>query len=182
MFLIADVVKFKPPKNIDNMYQYLAKIYYNDDSPEAIYDAKEESFEIMYGGKIKKKHLKYEFFQKIKNKIDKLYEFYKKNSYIESYMFKKRIYNIGSKYKILPYYIQNYETELNITTINLLNKILKNFKSKIILYEYDSLIFDLYDDEYEKLMKEIIPTLTYDGKFPVKLLRGNNLKEIKLVE
>ena len=55
--------------------------------------------------------------------------------------------------KLFNYVLQNLETATNIRILIELHKLLRGKKSKIVLYTYDSFLFDL--DESEDLIKEI---------------------------
>ena len=61
-------------------------------------------------------------------------------------------------------------------TISKLDKILKNKKSKLILYVYDSFLFDFNKEDGKETLikvKEII-----SEKYPIKLKIGENYNEL----
>ena len=46
--------------------------------------------------------------------------------------------------KLFNYFLQSMETEYSLSAINEVNEFIQNYNSKVILYTYDSLLFD-YD-------------------------------------
>ena len=71
--------------------------------------------------------------------------------------------------KLFNYMIQLMETENNIKILNELLPKIKNYNSKIILYNYDSFLFD-FDVKNDKIdyLKEVKVILEQDGKYPTK--------------
>jgi len=55
--------------------------------------------------------------------------------------------------KLFNYVLQNLETATNVCILIEINKLLRGKKSKIVLYTYDSFLFDI--DESENLEQEI---------------------------
>jgi len=118
--------------------------------------AKELTFKQLYGGVFKEyEHL--EYFKKIKLYIDELWDNFTENGWIESpisgYQFNEDELDNMNPQKLFNYVLQNLETATNIRILIELHKLLRGKKSKIVLYTYDSFLFDL--DESEDLIKEI---------------------------
>jgi hypothetical protein len=118
--------------------------------------AKELTFKQLYGGVFKEyEHL--EYFKKIKLYIDELWDNFTENGWIESpisgYQFNEDELDNMNPQKLFNYVLQNLETATNIRILIELHKLLRGKKSKIVLYTYDSFLFDL--DESEDLTKEI---------------------------
>jgi hypothetical protein len=76
--------------------------------------------------------------------------------------------------KLFNYQLQATETEHNMLVLNTLNDFMIDLSSKLILYTYDSFLFD-YDINDGKdvilLLKDII---SEKGQYPVKLKAGIN--------
>ena len=79
--------------------------------------------------------------------------------------------------KLFNYMIQSLETERNILVLKSLLKETKNFRSKLILYHYDSFLFD-YDKRDGDKFFEIIQHELQRGGFPVKMKKGKNYNEL----
>ena len=79
---------------------------------------------------------------------------------------------------MLNYFIQIYETERNISIISSILELLHNNDTKLILYTYDSFLFDMsvYD---ENLITQIRTILEQQNKFPVKLTKGVNFNDVE---
>jgi len=74
---------------------------------------------------------------------------------------------------VLNYFIQSYETEQNIETIKKVQKYLGSRSTNMILYTYDSFLFDLDRTEGLRTVLELKEILQ-DGSFPVKIKAGLN--------
>jgi hypothetical protein len=68
---------------------------------------------------------------------------------ISGYCFKKDKLENMNPQKLLNYLIQNLETAYNVNILWEVFKILKNKKTKLVLYTYDSFLLDWSDDERE---------------------------------
>ena len=76
--------------------------------------------------------------------------------------------------KLFNYLLQATETEHNIHIINTLNGTLSKYNSKLILYTYDSLLFDFDMKDGKELILKIKEEMSENGKFPVKIQAGIN--------
>ena len=79
--------------------------------------------------------------------------------------------------KLFNYWVQNLETSQNILILKDILPIIKNHKSKLILYTYDAFLFDLNKDEAH-LLEDICDVFTsYGLKFKMKY--GHNYYDLK---
>jgi hypothetical protein len=145
--------------------------------------AKELTFKQLYGGIFKEyEHL--EFFQKIQTYKDNIWKEYNNLGQvivpISSYCFEKVKLNEMNPQKLLNYFIQNVETSLNTLILLDIHKLLLTKKSKIVLYVYDSFMFDIVKGE-EYLVKEISKIFT-KYKLNVKTKYGKNYDKMKKYE
>jgi hypothetical protein len=118
--------------------------------------AKELTFKQLYGGVFKEyEHL--EYFQQIKKYIDRLWENYTENGWIESpisgYQFREDKLENMNPQKLFNYVLQNLETATNVRILMELHKLLRGKNTKLVLYTYDSFLFDM--DKSENLEQEI---------------------------
>jgi len=167
--LIAKIIDYKTPD--ESFHKYLGKQYFSSDNltDDQYSESKKITFRILYGGLPDEyRHIK--FFSKTDEYISKLWDIYINKGYIKTPK-GKRFYraNLGktTPQKLFNYVIQAYETEFNTEIISNVSKIIN--KSKIILYIYDALVFDMHPDEICKL-KEIEKAM----ELPVKTLVGSN--------
>ena len=56
---------------------------------------------------------------------------------------------------------------------------MKDYKSKLILYSYDSFLFDFNMNDGLDFLYEVKKTIEQQGKFPVKVTKGLNYHEMK---
>ena len=75
--------------------------------------------------------------------------------------------------------IQLMETESNIQILSELLPEVKEYNSKMILYNYDSFLFD-FDAKVDKLdyLKKVKVILERNGKYPTKVKMGKNYHEM----
>jgi len=174
--LIADVIDYKFPKG--SVHNHMAKLYGVDYN-----EAKSLSFQYLYG------HIPDEvvkdnpFFAKVQLYIDEVWKSYKSNNFIESDIYNKRIYreNLSdmNKNKVFNYLIQLMETESNMRMLTELLPEIEGYKSKLILYSYDSFLFDFYMPDGLNFIHKMKKIIEQSGKFPVKVGKGWNYHEMK---
>ena len=174
--LIGEVVNYKFPKG--SVHQHMAKLYGVDYN-----EAKGLSFQYLYGH-IPDEVLKSNpFFRKVQGYIDKVWDSYKSNNFIESDIYSKRIYreNLSdmNKNKVFNYLIQLMETESNMKMLTELLPKISGYKSKLILYNYDSFLFDFHLSDGLKFLRKAKGIIEQSGKFPVKVGKGWNYHEMK---
>ena len=85
-----------------------------------------------------------------------------------------------NKNKLFNYLIQAYETESNIKKILLIQNYLLNKKTKLILYGYDSFLFDFSKQDGVIVLKEIKNILERNGHM-TKSQAGLNYGEMKSI-
>ncbi len=175
--ILADLVGYKVDAS-ENIYEHLAKHYFETETPTPaqISESKELTFRQMYGG-ISHKYKGIEYFSRVQNFTDMVWEYYEKHGAIQSKVSKRDILNVedASPTKLLNYLIQLHETEQNVVFLYALFKELDEM-IKPILYTYDSVLFDLPQEkleDLENLLKKIIPT-----DFPYRLKKGPNYKDL----
>ena len=74
--------------------------------------------------------------------------------------------------KLLNYLLQNLETSMNVHILWEIIRLLRNKKTKIVLYTYDSFLFDLSKEE-EGILRDI-EKLFNKYKLQIKICYGNN--------
>ena len=174
--LIADVIDYQFPKG--SVHQHMAKLYDVDYN-----EAKSLSFQYLYG------NIPYEvsqinpFFCKVEIYIDEVWKRYKSKNFIESDIYNKKIYrnNLSdmNKNKVFNYLIQLMETESNMRMLTELLPKIKGYESKLILYNYDSFLFDFHLEDGLKFLKKVKGIIEQKGKFPVKVGKGWNYHEME---
>ena len=153
----------------DDIHQSFAKMYGVD-----YQKAKELTFKQLYGG-IFEQYKDLEFFKKVQVYTDELWKNYNEKGFIEcpisKYRFEKDKLDNMKPQKLLNYLLQNLETSMNVHIMYDVFKLLKNKKTKLILYTYDSFLFDVCKEEKEVLIK--IKELFKQYKLQIKISYGN---------
>lgn len=165
--LAGFLVNYKFPTN--EIHSHLAEMY------GVSYDeSKLITFQQFYGG-VFKKYEDIEFFKKIKE-----YQAITLKNYdnvgevtvpISGYCLKKEELGEMGAPKLFNYVLQNLETSLNVLILIDIIRLLIGKKTKIILYTYDSFLFDI--DEEEDLIPEIKQIFT-KYKLNTKEKQGND--------
>lgn len=164
----------------DDIHTHLAKYYFstNDITRQQYEESKGLTFKLLYTDSVNEKVKNIPFFEKVKNFKDYLWNLYKKQGYVESVLSKKPIRGITSKTQILPFILQNYETERNIVILKDIIQYLKNKESKLVLYNYDSFLFDYSKNDGKSTLCEIQTILEQDG-YKTSCKYGKNYQEMK---
>ncbi len=174
--LIGEVIDYKFPKG--SVHKHMSKLY------KVGYDeAKSLSFQYLYGH-IPDEVLKSNpFFGKVQVYINNVWNSYKSNNFIESDIYNKRIYKSNlsdmNKNKLFNYLIQLMETENNMRVLTELLPKIDGYKSKVILYSYDSFLFDVHKEDGMKFVKMVKSIVESRGKYPVRVSKGLNYHKME---
>ena len=174
--LIGEVVDYKFPKG--SVHEHMSKFYGCD-----YQESKRRSFQYLYG------HIPIEvvqmnpFFGKVQDFIDGLWKSYKKDNYIDTNIYSRRIFsqNVSdmNKNKLFNYFIQSLETEANMKMLSNLFNTIKDYKSKLVLYNYDSFLFDFNVEDGVNYLKLLKNEIELNGKFPTSISWGLNYHEME---
>ena len=137
--------------------------------------AKELTFKQLYGG-VFDQYKDLEFFQKVQVYTDNLWKEFEEKGWIEcpisKHRFEKDKLSEMKPQKLLNYLLQNLETAMNVHILWEIIKLLQNKKTKIVLYTYDSFLFDVDKEEEDVLVK--IKELFNKNKLQIKICYGIN--------
>ena len=118
--------------------------------------AKELTFKQLYGG-VFKEYKGLEFFQKIEKYVGDNWNKFQSDGFIECpvsrYLYKKENLDNMNPQKLFNYVLQNLETSMNVLVLWDMFRILRGYKTKLVLYTYDSFLFDWDENETEVLEK-----------------------------
>ena len=173
--LIADKIDYEFPRG--SVHEHMAKFY-----GVGYEEAKGLSFQYLYG------HIPQDvieinpYFFKVDEYIRGLWNIYKNNDFIESDIYKRQIFKRNLKdmnaNKLFNYTIQLMETENNMKALSALIPKLTKYETKLILYSYDSFLFDFNMSDGLDCLKEIKTTIEQE-KYHVKVSWGINYHEMK---
>ena len=174
--LIADKIGYKFPEG--SVHEYMAKFYGCDYN-----ESKKRSFKYLYG------HIPIDvvqinpFFSKVHDFIKNLWSEYKSKEFIVSDIYNRRIYkkNLSdmNANKLFNYTIQLMETENNMKVLSKLIPEIKDDRSKLILYSYDSFLLDFNMEDSLTYLSKVKKILEQNDKFPVKVSWGLNYHKMK---
>jgi hypothetical protein len=137
--------------------------------------AKEITFKQMYGG-IWKEYQHLDFFKLAQTYIDDLWDTFNYGEYIEcpisKHIYKRDELEDMNPQKLLNYLLQNLETATNVCILWDILKLLRGKNTKLVLYVYDSFLFDV--DKTEKDTLQQIMEIFNKYKLQVKFKKGNN--------
>jgi len=145
-------------------------------------ESKPITFRQLYGG-VQDEYLHIPLFKKVSHKIDKMWVEFTRNGYITTPMGRKLVrsnLNEMNANKLFNYVLQATETELNMTILAKLMEFMKDMKSKMVLYTYDSYLLDIHPSEIG-VLKELKILIEVNG-FPAKVEAGNRYSEMTSVE
>jgi hypothetical protein len=180
--LIARIVGYDFPDS--SVHDYLAKYYFGDSVTD---DQREESkqitFRLLYGG-IDKEFLTIPFFEQVNDFVYRLWAKWKASGCVETPILGRKIckdavQNMTAN-KLFNYYLQALETEVSVQKLQQVQHILMNRDTCMILYTYDSVLFDVPITEAQEIVPEI-KSILESGKFPVKVKVGNIYSKMKTI-
>lgn len=182
--IIANLINYRLDLSV-NIYEYLAKQYFEKEEINAddLKKAKNLTFQNLYG-EVRDEYKHIDYFKKVDEYITHRWNFFNRNKYVETPVFKRRItekhIHNPNPNKLFNYLLQAAETEFSIQNINQVNNYLKNKKSKVVLYTYDSILIDVCKDDRLETLKNI-KTIMVDNQFPVKCYVGKNYQDLVLI-
>ena len=160
--LIGEMIGFDFPKD-KNTYEYLGYILGVSQQ-----EAKELTFKQLYGG-VWSEYQSKPFFEKVLAYTDDMWDTYQ---YGKSFKTQNKIFipdESITKTKLFNYVVQSNETSTNVELLGLVFNLLKDKKTKLVLYTYDAFLFD-YSEEDKGLIQQIVDVLEY----PVTIKQGQS--------
>ena len=128
-------------------YTYLGRLYHDkhDLSEEEYELSKKITFNLMYGGITQDVIDNVPFMKSIHDYIMKVRDFYEKNNYVETWIYKRRIYSDvfedkPNPYKVFNYLLQSAETERNCKILKHILQFIDGKQIKLPLYTYDAFV------------------------------------------
>jgi len=176
--IIADMVGYTFPNT--SVHEYLGKQYFSKETltKKEYSEAKQISFQILYGG-IPKEFLTIPFFSKVNDFIFKFWKSWQHKNHFKTYLYNRKVNQsvIGemTPQKLFNYYIQSAETELNSEAMQRVFNVIEKYKTRFILYTYDSFTFDFNEIEEKDLILQIKNAM----KYPTRISKGQNYGELK---
>ena len=154
----------------EDIYSHFAKVYGLDRQ-----EAKILTLQQLYGG-ILPQYENLEFFKKVKIYVEDLWDTFQNQGSIKCPIsgyeyYKDKLENMNPQ-KLLNYVLQNLETSYNVRILWDIFKILKGKNTKIVLYTFDSFLFD-WDDQEHQVMDEINKVFE-KHKLTIKVTHGNS--------
>ena len=176
--LIGDVIDYKFPKDI-RVHEYFGEQYGIEN-----YDkSKARSFKYLYGSTPQEIIDTIPYFKRVNEHIESIWSKYGSSDFIKSDIYSKRIYKKNLRYmtknKLFNYLIQLLETENNMKILAELIPLIDGYKSKLILYNYDSFLFDFHLEDEATYLHMIKKTLEQNGKYPIKVSCGLNYHKMR---
>ena len=109
---------------------------------------------------------------------------YEDEDFIESPISGRRLvmanYQDITIYTLFNYFIQMYETESNVMILTKIHELLKDKETKPVLYTYDSILFEVKNQELDYLLERVIPQSIDLDKFPIKIKQGRSYKNLQV--
>ena len=174
--LIGDLIDYDFPNG--SAHEHLAKTYGLDYN-----EGKSLTFKYLYGG-ITEEIIDNPFFSKVNEYIKGLWNIYKTRDFIESDIYYRKIHRKNMQdmnpNKLFNYKIQLLETENNMKILETLLPEISDYRSRLVLYNYDSFLFDFdYKEDGMEFLNKVKTILESNGKFPTKVSMGDNYHKMK---
>jgi hypothetical protein len=154
----------------ESVHQHLADFY-----GSTYEESKQISFKLLYGGINDEIRKKVPFFDKVWNYINLKWNEFNRNNHVFTDIYSRKITSSNNidmnKNKLFNYLIQAFETERNIQRILDINKYLEDKETNLILYGYDSFLFDFSKEDGLEVLSNIKDILEMN-KFYTKIKMG----------
>ena len=173
--LIARLIGYTLPTG--SVHENFGKFYFDTDTltTEQYEQSKQITFRLLYGG-IDKEFLSIPFFQQVNDFIYNLWRTWKAKGSVKTPILQRRISADSVKNmtanKLFNYYLQATETEVSVQKLRRISELLSTHETCMILYTYDSILFDVPIAEAKTLLPQIKSVLEA-GNFPVKTSVGD---------
>ena len=181
--LIARLIGYDLP--VSSIHDYLGRFYFGvpELTEEQRAESKQITFRLLYGG-IDSEFLSIPFFEKVNAFVYTLWAKWKSKGRIETPILnrpitKDMVKNMTAN-KLFNYYLQAVETEVSVQKIQQVQALLKTHETVIILYTYDSILFDVPVTEAKALLPQIKHVLE-QGNFPTKVKCGNIYNKLNTI-
>jgi len=163
----------------DSAHKQLAQQYLNKvELTQEEYDyAKQINFQAVYGN-VPEQFKEFSLFKLIEKYINGLWGTYQEQGYVNAPISKKRFDSTLEEMhpkKLFNYLIQSLETSRNILILRDVLKYLKDKKTKIALYTYDSVLLDFSKSDEKQTLNDLENILSENNKYPVKFKYSKNL-------
>ena len=181
--LIAKMIGYELPTS--SIHDYLGRFYFGVDeiTDEQRDESKSITFRLLYGG-IDREFLSIPFFAQVNDFVYKIWNKWKKTGCVETPILKRNICREGlqnmTANKLFNYYLQAVETEVSVRKLQQVQEMMQPYTSCMILYTYDSVLFDVNYEEARELLPQIKAVLE-QGNFPVKVKVGDIYDKIKTI-
>ena len=162
---------------IQSVHEYLAQDY-----GCSYEESKQRTFKLLYGGVDKETREKVPFFDKVHTYINKKWNEINTHNCVSTDIYRRKLlfknYEDLNRNKVFNYLIQALETESNIKKILLIQDYLLGKKTKLVLYGYDSFLFDFSETDGVETLKEI-KSILEENKHYTKSKMGLNYGEMQ---
>lgn len=169
--IIGELIDFELPRT--SAHEYLAEVY------GVGYDeSKGITFRNLYGG-IEDQYKDHPFFAQTDEFIQKHWEQVKEDGYVET-LYRKILLSWienPNPQKVFNYLLQAIETEKNVDKMNKIFDIIDGTDIYLILYTYDSFLFQVPNDVDKIKLREIYSVLT-EGGYPITYSYGKTYQEL----
>ena len=178
--ILANIIGYNFEES--DIHTHIGKFYFGTDqlTEEQYKESKSLTFKLLYTEAAAAEIDQIPFFKKVREFKNEQWDKYKKLGMVESFISKRPIRGLESKTQILPYLLQNYETERNILILNELLNFLANKKTKLVLYNYDSFLLDFSKKDGKEMLQQIQQILEQDG-YTTSCSFGKNYQEMKKI-
>jgi hypothetical protein len=183
--LIAKLIGYKLPEG--SVHEYFGRFYFSTDTLTAdqYEQSKQITFRLLYGG-IDREFLAIPFFKQVNDFIWNLWNQWKKQGYIRTAIDRRTMtrehFPDMTANKLFNYYLQSLETEFSVRKLDQVLNLLQSHETCMILYTYDSVLFDIPLSEAKQVLPKIQDIMEH-GNFPVKCKVGDiysKMRDIRL--
>ncbi len=176
--IVAKIIGYNLP--VGNLHEYFGRQYFNTPIlTEEHYElSKQLTFKLLYGyGAVMTEYENIKFFKQVREYRATIWDQFNKEGYIEMPISKRKLkkenYEDITEHKLFNYILQGTETELNALRLEKILVYLYGKKSKLVLYTYDSFLFEYDSSDSTTFLDELREILNY-GIFQTNIKIGKS--------
>lgn len=175
--LISDLIDFKLDET--SAHEQIGKLLFQKETltAEEYGKTKQVNFQAMYG-KTPQEYQHLEFFKGLDSYVNKMWTTFESQGEVRVPISQKpltsKLPDLYPK-KLFNYFLQGLESANNILILRDLIKLLRSYRSKVVLYTYDSILIDYSKEDGEYLISQIKHLMSKKNKFPVNIKQSKTL-------
>ena len=184
--MLAWFVGYEKAPFESSFHRHLGQLYLGKEelTDEEYETCKKLTFQVLYQPQgIPKELLELEFFRKVKEKKEALWQTYENTGQVHTPIAGRLLLDRSwgwdmAQSKMLSYFLQSAGVECVLSAAQLCFEELEGHKSRLVHYLYDSLVFDVHKDEFKEVLPRLRSLIEFNGRLWTKVKQGKTFADV----